>query len=110
MKLILGLGKTGVSIARFLTKQQVAFRIADNRNAPPFLSQFKSQFNTENLFLGDWKPELLTNIDEVIISPGIAQNEAIVVLTRVNNIPVISDIELFSHLNTLMLACRYCRQ
>jgi hypothetical protein len=39
MKLILGLGKTGVSIARFLTKQQVAFRIADNRNAPPFLSQ-----------------------------------------------------------------------
>jgi hypothetical protein len=48
MKLILGLGKTGVSIARFLTKQQVAFRIADNRNAPPFLSQFKSQFNTEN--------------------------------------------------------------
>jgi UDP-N-acetylmuramoylalanine--D-glutamate ligase len=83
MKLILGLGKTGVSIARFLTKQQVAFRIADNRNAPPFLSQFKSQFNTENLFLGDWKPELLTNIDEVIISPGIAQNEAIVVLARV---------------------------
>jgi UDP-N-acetylmuramoylalanine--D-glutamate ligase len=96
MKLILGLGKTGVSIARFLTKQQVAFRIADNRNAPPFLSQFKSQFNTENLFLGDWKPELLNNINEVIISPGIAQNEAIVVLARANNIPVISDIELFS--------------
>ena len=96
MKLILGLGKTGVSIARFLTKQQVAFRIADNRNAPPFLSQFKSQFNTENLFLGDWKPELLNNIDEVIISPGIAQNEAIVVLARASNIPVISDIELFS--------------
>jgi UDP-N-acetylmuramoylalanine--D-glutamate ligase len=42
-KLILGLGKTGVSIARFLTKQQVAFRVADNRNTPPFLSQFKGQ-------------------------------------------------------------------
>jgi UDP-N-acetylmuramoylalanine--D-glutamate ligase len=36
------------------------------------------------------------DIDEVIISPGIAQNEAIVVLARANNIPVISDIELFS--------------
>lgn len=96
MKLILGLGKTGVSIARFLTKQQVAFRVADNRNTPPFLSQFKSQFNTENLFLGDWKPELLNNIDEVIISPGVAQSETIVIWARANNIPIISDIALFS--------------
>ncbi|CAC9639531.1 UDP-N-acetylmuramoyl-L-alanine--D-glutamateligase (EC 6.3.2.9) [uncultured Gammaproteobacteria bacterium] len=96
MKLILGLGKTGVSIARFLTKQQVAFRVADNRNTPPFLSQFKGQFNTENLFLGDWKPELLNNIDEVIISPGVAQSETIVIWARANNIPIISDIALFS--------------
>jgi UDP-N-acetylmuramoylalanine-D-glutamate ligase len=42
----------------------------------------------KNLFLGDWKPELLNNIDEVIISPGIAQNEAIVVLARTSNNPV----------------------
>jgi hypothetical protein len=58
---------SSIAAIAVIFKQQVAFRIADNRNAPPFLSQFKSQFNTENLFLGDWKPELLTNIDEVII-------------------------------------------
>jgi UDP-N-acetylmuramoylalanine-D-glutamate ligase len=32
----------------------------------------------------------------LVKNPGIAQNEAIVVLARANNIPVISDIELFS--------------
>lgn len=96
MKLILGLGETGFSIARFLAKQQIAFKLADNRGNPPLLPAYQNKFNRANLILGDWTPDLLTNINEIFISPGIAQSEPIVVWARAKNIPISSDIELFS--------------
>jgi UDP-N-acetylmuramoylalanine--D-glutamate ligase len=76
MKLILGNGKTAKSITDFLTKKSVDFHsIADTR---------KLKYNN-----------ILREIDEVFVSPGIAQNQAIIVAARKKNIPVTSDIELF---------------
>ena len=37
MKLILGLGITGLSVARFFFKNDISFRIADSRQEPPML-------------------------------------------------------------------------
>ena len=37
MKLILGMGITGLSIARFYSKNNIAFRVADSRLSPPML-------------------------------------------------------------------------
>ena len=37
MKLILGLGITGLSVARFFFKNEISFRIADTRQEPPML-------------------------------------------------------------------------
>jgi len=96
MKLILGLGSTGLSIARFLSKHQIAYRLADSRIQPPFLSDYLAEFSGFEPVLGDWTKNLLTGIDEVFISPGIARTQAIVVWAREKNIPVTSDIELFS--------------
>ncbi|SFV86455.1 UDP-N-acetylmuramoylalanine--D-glutamate ligase [hydrothermal vent metagenome] len=77
MKLILGNGKTAHSIAQFLDKQNTAFTlIKDTRKVK------------------DSTP--LKDIDEIFISPGIAQTDAIVVWASAQKIPVTSDIELFS--------------
>ncbi len=77
MKLILGNGKTAQSIARFLKGQGIAFQlIKDTRN-----------INDHNI---------LQSIDEIFISPGIPQTQNIVILASAQNIPVTSDIELFS--------------
>ncbi|MBE8189591.1 MAG: UDP-N-acetylmuramoyl-L-alanine--D-glutamate ligase [Candidatus Thioglobus sp.] len=77
MKLILGDGKTAKSITNFLGKQGVDFeQIADSRLLE----------NTD----------VLSNIDEVFISPGIPQTQKIVIAARAKKIPVSSDIELFS--------------
>ncbi len=92
MKLVLGLGGTGLSIVRFLSKKNIAYRLADSRMQPPLLSEFSDS----DPILGDWTPELLNDIDEVFISPGIAQAQDIVIWAREKNIPVTSDIELFS--------------
>ncbi|MDC9715318.1 MAG: UDP-N-acetylmuramoyl-L-alanine--D-glutamate ligase, partial [Gammaproteobacteria bacterium] len=96
MKLVLGLGETGFSIACFLSKQAIEFKLADSRKTPPLLSQYQDKFTPLNLTLGDWTLNLLSDIDEVFISPGIAQSEPIVIWARQQNIPVTSDIELFS--------------
>lgn len=77
MKLILGNGKTAQSIMCFLDKQNVAFIvIKDTRDIKDM--------------------SILKNIDEIFVSPGIPQTQAIVCLAKAQNIPVSSDITLFS--------------
>ncbi len=93
MKLILGLGETGLSVAKFLTANNVEFKIADSRIEPPLISSYV--YNPAPI-LGDWKKDLLSGIDEVYISPGIAKSESIYVWLSEQEIPVVSDIELFS--------------
>lgn len=96
MKLVLGLGVTGLSISRYLTKQSIEFRVADSRDKPTLLNHFKSEFPDLEIILGDWYKDSLTGIDEIFISPGIAQHEKIVTWARDLNIEISSDIELFS--------------
>jgi UDP-N-acetylmuramoylalanine--D-glutamate ligase len=79
MKLVLGLGVTGFSIARFLLQHKIAFKVADSRQTPKLLSEFLSEFPLIEPFLGDWDESLLEEVDEIFISPGVAQQEKIVI-------------------------------
>jgi UDP-N-acetylmuramoylalanine--D-glutamate ligase len=96
MKLVLGLGITGFSIARFLLQQKIAFKVADSRQAPQRLSEFLSEFPKVEVALDSWSRSTLEGVDEIFISPGIAQNEEIVIWALEQGIDVVSDIELFS--------------
>ena len=95
MKLILGLGITGLSVARFFFKNEISFRIADTRQEPPMLEVSKKEGLLSDAYFGDWNEHILTGISEVIISPGVAESEDIVIWMRKKNISIISDIELF---------------
>ena len=96
MKLVLGLGVTGFSIARFLLQHKVAFKVADSRKTPKLLAEFLSEFPLVEPFLGNWDESLLEGVDEIFISPGIAQQETIVIWALEKGINIVSDIELFS--------------
>ena len=95
MKLVLGLGVTGLSVAKFLNKTNVDFTIADSRKSPPKLSEYLELNIGPIAILGDWTKSLLDDVDEVIISPGIPENEKIVRWAKERDINVISDIQLF---------------
>jgi len=95
MKLILGMGLTGLSVARFFSSNNVAYRIADSRLSPPMQDICIKENLLSDCHLGEWKESLLDNITEIVISPGIAETESIVGWARLQKIPVISDIELF---------------
>ena len=95
MKLILGMGITGLSVARFFTNNNEIFRIADSRKEPSLLKTFQKEHLLDNCYMGEWSKSILEDIDEVIISPGIAQSETIVQWIREKKIKLLSDIELF---------------
>ena len=95
MKLILGMGITGLSVARFFSNNNEIFRIADSRKEPSLLKTFQKELLLDNCYMGEWSKSILEDIDEVIISPGIAQSETIVQWIREKKIKLLSDIELF---------------
>ena len=78
MKLILGMGLTGLSVARFFSSNNIAYRIADSRLSPPMQDICKKENLLSDCHLGEWKESLLDNITEIVISPGIAETESIV--------------------------------
>jgi len=95
MKLILGLGITGLSVARFFYKNDISFRIADSRQNPPMLDIAGKEGLLADSYFGEWSKPLLEGVTEIIISPGIAEAETIVDWSRQQSISIISDIELF---------------
>ncbi|HTP63503.1 MAG TPA: UDP-N-acetylmuramoyl-L-alanine--D-glutamate ligase [Burkholderiales bacterium] len=89
--LVLGLGDTGLSAARWVAAQGGEARVADSRKAPPRMADLKGELHT-----GKFKVSLLKDVDLVCLSPGLALTEEIVQAAIAKGIPVLGDIELFA--------------
>ena len=50
---VVGLGVTGLSVARFLTRKNSAFAMFDSRLAPAQLGLFRQEFPNVEVYLGD---------------------------------------------------------
>ena len=92
--LIVGLGKTGLSVARFLARQGMGFVVADSRMTPPGLTEFHNEFPGHELRLGAFDAAWFASFTTLVVSPGIAVAEpAIVAAARAGAIrPTISAI------------------
>jgi UDP-N-acetylmuramoylalanine--D-glutamate ligase len=97
MILILGMGITGLSVARFLSKTNKKFILADSRQTPPLLEDFLSQFPDKNdaYFCGHLEESLLNNITKIVVSPGIDLNSNFIKLAIKKDIQIIGDMDLF---------------
>lgn len=93
--LIVGLGKTGYSVARFLSKYNIKFAIADSRNKPPFYQQLMDEMPDTPLFLGGFGEQAFSVSTHLIISPGVALIEPEIAKAIGNGARVLSDIDLF---------------
>jgi UDP-N-acetylmuramoylalanine--D-glutamate ligase len=101
--LIIGLGKTGLSCARYLHKQHIPFAIMDTRDSPPGLVELKAEFPEVPVYLGGLNEEVILQAKELIVSPGLSLHEPAIAKAIANNIPVIGDIELFARAITVPL-------
>ena len=89
--LVLGLGDTGLSLARWVEREGGHVRMADTRANPPGKKDFSGE-----LHAGPFTPALLDDVDVLCISPGLSLDEGIVRAAVARNIPVLGDIEIFS--------------
>lgn len=91
--LVVGLGKTGHSIARYLQRQHVDFSVFDTRNAPVLAAEFQAEFPQASLFLETFPEEKLAQISAVIASPGVPLETSCLEAARAMGVPVYGDIE-----------------
>lgn len=94
--LIVGLGKTGLSCARFLAAQGVRLAVTDSREHPPGLASLQRELPTVERFLGGFNAEALLQAERVVVSPGVSLREPAISRAMAHGIPVLGDIELFA--------------
>ena len=95
--LVLGLGETGFSMAKWLSRCGASVRVADSRAAPPNAAALARELPGAVLHAGDWQESSFSGVDMIAISPGIAPSEPLVRRAAARGVPVVGDIELFAH-------------
>jgi len=94
--LVLGLGRTGLSCARYLRRKGLEVRVADTRSMPPGAAALREQVPDAELCVGAFASSLLDGVAQVLISPGLSLREPIAAEAARRGLPVVGDIELFA--------------
>ncbi|MGD9842925.1 MAG: UDP-N-acetylmuramoyl-L-alanine--D-glutamate ligase [Steroidobacteraceae bacterium] len=103
-RLIVGLGRTGLSVARHLHAQGIEFAVTDGSTAPGGLAALQEFAPSVQLFLGSLTPVALENVVEVIVSPGIALRSPLLQAAQTRGIPIVGDVELFARATQVPIA------
>jgi UDP-N-acetylmuramoylalanine--D-glutamate ligase len=94
--LVVGLGKTGISVAHYLQKFGFNFAITDSRNKPPLIDEFFQQMPDTPVFTGGFDEAAFRVATHLIVSPGVSLNEKSIIKASANGSRIISDIDLFA--------------
>ena len=94
--LVLGLGETGLSMARFLSRRGARVRVADSRDAPPRLAALVEKVPQAEAVLGAFRDAAFAGVDLIAISPGVPLATPQVCAAAARGVPVVGDIELFA--------------
>lgn len=95
-KVIIGLGETGLSVARFLAMKNEPFVVMDTRAAPQLLPRFQAEFPEAEVFLQNWPQQVLNDASALIVSPGISIHVLPIQLAKNQGVEIIGDVELFA--------------
>lgn len=94
--LVLGLGESGLAMARWCGRQGAVLRVADSRAAPPGLDALARDLPAAELRCGRFDDSLLDGIALLALSPGLAPHEPLVQEAKRRGIEVVGEIELFA--------------
>lgn len=94
--LVVGLGKTGLSCARYLAAQGVPFVATDSRAEPPGLQQLHDEMPELIAHVGGFLDDDFRQAEQIILSPGIPRHEKHVQAAELHGAEVLGDIELFA--------------
>ena len=94
--LVVGLGESGLAMARWLARQGARVRVVDSRSAPPNTDALRQVVPDAELFAGGFLPAAFVDLDLIAISPGVAVDTPEVQVAVARGVPLVSEIELFA--------------
>ncbi len=94
--LVIGLGETGLAMAKWLVRQGAVVRVADSRVQPPNVDALRTAAPQAELIAGPFVAETFAGIDLIAISPGVPVQEPQVQAAVARGVAVVSEIELFA--------------
>ncbi len=94
--LVLGLGETGLAMAKWLARRGAKLRVADSRDTPPGRDDLLAAVPAAELHLGEWRDASFEGVDLIAISPGVPREIAPVQQALARGVPVVGDVELFA--------------
>src|SRR5262245_10818359 len=93
---VLGLGDTGLSMARWLVRRGAAVRVADSRAVAPHAEVLARELPGVPLAAGAFTAETLHDAELIAVSPGVDRREPALAQAIAGGVPVVGDVELFA--------------
>ncbi|MDD5460350.1 MAG: UDP-N-acetylmuramoyl-L-alanine--D-glutamate ligase [Methylococcales bacterium] len=94
--LVVGLGHTGISAARYLQKLGINFAVTDSRDKPPSIDVFLQEMPDVPVFTGGFNEAAFKVATHLVVSPGVPLTEKSIVKAIANGARIVSDIDLFA--------------
>jgi len=95
LTLVLGMGGTGVSCARFLAARGARAVFADTRALPPGMAAIRAAMPGGEILASGPPVTVPAGVDRIVVSPGVDLQLPVLADARRRSVPVLSDIDLF---------------
>ena len=95
-RIVVGLGKSGMSVVRYLARRGLPFAVVDTRANPPELAALKEHYPEVEVRCGALDPDFLCRASELLVSPGLAVATPALQAAAAKGVKLSGDIELFA--------------
>lgn len=95
-RIVVGLGKSGMSLVRFLARQGLPFAVVDTRENPPELETLRRDFPTIEVRCGALEVDFLCRATELLVSPGLALATPALREAAARGVKMSGDVDLFA--------------
>ncbi|MGA6098695.1 UDP-N-acetylmuramoyl-L-alanine--D-glutamate ligase [Stutzerimonas marianensis] len=95
-RIVVGLGKSGMSVVRHLARRGLPFAVVDTRENPPELATLTAQYPSIEVRCGELDPEFLCRASELIVSPGLPVSTPALKIAAERGVKLSGDIDLFA--------------
>jgi len=93
---VLGLGLTGLTLARHLARHGATVRVADTRAAPPNAEALAAALPDVKVEHGPFSASTFAGADLIAISPGVAKDQPAIAEAVAHGAELVGDVELFA--------------
>jgi len=94
--LVMGMGLTGASCARYFAARGIVAEFVDTRTEPPGMDAILDVMPDARIQVGKSVPTLRPTIERIVISPGFDMGASLLDDARGRGLAIVSDIDLFA--------------